>query len=338
MKKNVWKILKLAVLSLAVIVVFILLFLQCPEDKTTRETSDDSSPPVAGLVKGMTGEAEKQNLSDTLDIAKSEKEIHKSTKQLQVVGKELVQGTAEKVKIEHKTISLHAKKAHKPVLQEKIQMAVSRQTKDVLEKNTKPKAEELLAEELKVLAEKVRVLEGKVKLIFEKLKAYAERSKTEAHTEKAEVFIAEENQNLDKGQEIQSDEKVVFKYPTHVLTGGISTYKEWTGYGFQVTYAYRINNYFSLGLQGNAFFKEGKYGGDRSLYEGVRANFHIFPLLVKNSRFDLYVGGTAGMGSDDAVETFETMGYMGVSYDLSKSLGMFAEAGNIGVFGLRLKF
>ena len=97
MKKNVWKILKLAVLSLAVIVVCILLFLQCPEDKTTRKTSEDSNLSVVEVKKEMAVETEKQNLSDTFDIPKSEKKTHKSAKQLQVVGKEPIHNTAEKV-------------------------------------------------------------------------------------------------------------------------------------------------------------------------------------------------------------------------------------------------
>lgn len=332
MKKNVWKVLKLAVLSLAVIVVFILLFLQCPEDKTTRETSDDSSLPVSGLVKEMTGEAEKQNLSATLDIAKPEKKINKSAKQLQVVGMEPVQGTAEKVKVKHERISLHANNADKPVLHEKTHKAVSGQKGEAMEETHK------LKEEMKVLSEKVDVLLEKVRVLMERVEAILGKVKTEAPDEDVTFIIAEDQPNPDKGNETLAKDEEVFKYPTHVLAGGISTYKDWTGYGLQGSYAYRLNKYISLGLQGNAFFKEGKYRGDRSLYAGVRANFHIFPLLVENSNFDLYAGGSLGAGRDNNVMTLEAMGCMGVSYDFCKHWGVFAEAGNIGVFGLRLKF
>jgi len=99
-----------------------------------------------------------------------------------------------------------------------------------------------------------------------------------------------------------------------------------------------VPQFVSLGGQGNAFFKDGKYRGDRSLYMGFRANFHMFPLFVENSRFDMYAGGTAGIGRDNNVETFETMWYLGAAYDFSKHWGVFVEAGNIGVIGLRLTF
>jgi len=181
---------------------------------------------------------------------------------------------------------------------------------------------------LKALSEKTNMLHNKVKILLERLEAILRKVKTEAPAQELDPVHVEESSNTD----------VVFKYPTHVFAGGISTCKEWTGYGLQGSYAYRVNSYISMGLQGNAFFKDGKYNGDRSLYTGIRANFHILPLFVKNSNFDLYAGGTLGAEFDDDDMTFETMGYVGVSYDFCKHWGVFAEAGSIGVLGLRMNF
>jgi len=191
---------------------------------------------------------------------------------------------------------------------------------------------------IKKISEKTDELNKKVKILLERVEAILGRAKAEASSQEVELIQAEELQNADKEMNTQLDEDLAFKYPSHVVAGGISTCKDWTGAGLQGSYAYRITNYFSLGLQVNASFNDGKYSGDRSLYAGVRANFHILPLLVKSSNFDLYAGGTLGAGFDNDDLTLEGMGYMGVSYDFSKSLGVFAEAGNIGVLGLRLKF
>lgn len=322
MKKNAWKV----VSSLVVIVVCVLLFLQCPDDKSKRKSSGDNVLSAVVVKKEMAVETKKQSVSDTLDTAKSDKNVSESTKQIQL-NKTPVYNTAKKVKLERKTVRQQVQKADKSLLQDQKDSVVSIQ-----------KEEDVLLKELTILSEKVDVLWEKVRVLLERVNAVLGKVKADAPNEEVSLKKAENKSSEDKSNEVLLVEEVVFQYPTHVLAGGVSTYKEWTGYGLQGSYAYRINNYFSLGLQGNAFFKEGKYRGDRSLYAGVRANFHIFPLLVKNSNFDLYVGGTAGIGRDDAVETFEAMGYMGISYDLCRHWGVFAEAGNIGVLGLRLKF
>lgn len=335
MKKKTRKISTLTIQSL-VAGVIILFFVQCAEDKTKKNTSEDSSLPVAEAVNETTEEAEKQDVSGTLNIATSSKEIPGATEQKQVDAKE----TVKKVKLELKATRPQVKKADKPLVRKsskkESQTAVSVQAEKVMELTQKPKEEEILAEELKVLAEKVKLLEEKVKLIFEKLKTFAKNK--EAFAEKMEARKAEVIPNPDAIKESQTDEEEAFKYPTHVFAGGFSTYEGWTGYGLQGSYAYRINNYFSLGVQGNAFFKDGKYKGDRSLYAGVRSNFHLMPLFVENSNFDLYAGGMAGACRDNNDTTFKAMAYLGVSYDFCKHWGIFAEAGNIGVFGLRLKF
>ncbi|MGZ2368587.1 hypothetical protein ACXR6G_02215 [Ancylomarina sp. YFZ004] len=191
---------------------------------------------------------------------------------------------------------------------------------------------------LKTLSEKTDRLNEKVKILLERVEAILGKVKAEAPSQEVELIQVEELPNSDNEMKTLLDEDLAFKYPSHVVAGGISTCKDWTGSGLQGSYAYRLNNYFSLGLQVNASFNDGKYSGDRSLYAGVRANFHILPLLVKSSNFDLYAGGTLGAGFDHDDMTLEGMGYMGVSYDFSKSLGVFAEAGNIGVLGLRFKF
>lgn len=188
------------------------------------------------------------------------------------------------------------------------------------------------------ISEKTDELNKKVKILLERVEAILGKVKAETPSQEAELVQAEELPNPNKEMKTLLDEDLTFKYPSHVVAGGISTCEDWTGSGLQASYAYRINNYFSLGLQVNASFNDGTYSGDRSLYAGVRANFHILPLLVKSSNFDLYAGGTLGAGFDDDDMTLEGMGYMGVSYDFSKSLGVFAEAGNIGVLGLRFKF
>jgi hypothetical protein len=336
MEKKTRKISKLTIQSL-VAGVSILFFVQCTEDKTKKYTSEDSSLPVAEVVKEMTEETKTENSFDTLNIVKSEKQIREATEQTQVVDKKKV----ENVKPEFKAINPQVKKADNPVVQvasqEELQMDVSGKTEEIMVAVKKPKEEDILAKEVEILFEKVRVLEEKVKIIFEKLKLFSEEVKTRVSVEEVAVLKVEENLNLDKGEETLAEEAMVFKYPIHVLAGGISTYKGWTGYGLQGSYAYRINKYFSLGVQGNAFFKDGKYKGDRSLYIGARANFHILPLFV-NSKFDLYAGGTAGGYHDNNKTVFKAMAYLGFAYDFSKHWGLFAEAGNIGTLGLRLKF
>ncbi|WP_129254619.1 hypothetical protein [Ancylomarina salipaludis] len=304
MKKNVWKFLKFVLLGLAVIIVCILLLLQCPGDKITREK--DSVQPSVETVKEKPGETKKQDLSDSSKVTESEKKIP-------LVRKKLVHKT-------NKSLNLKKNLSYLPD-----------QTDELMEKSKKPKDVEALAEKVKILSEKVDVLRDKVRALLERVEAVLKKKKMDIPVGGIE--------NLDtEKKEIQTADEVTFKYPTHVLTVGISTYKDWTPYGFQGSYDYRISKYFSLGLQGNAFFKEGKFQADRSIYVGLRANFHIFPLLVKNSNFDLYAGGSIGAGRDDAVATFETMGYLGASYDFSRRWGIFVEAGNIGVVGLRVKF
>ena len=311
MKEKAWKISKFVLLGLAVIVVCVLLLLQCPGDKTARKTDDN--PSVVETVTERPVETRKQDVSDSPHVVESVKKMPKTNMPTSFVGKK----PAHKIK---KSLNRKKNLSYLPD-----------QTDELMEKSKKPKDVEALAEEVKILSEKVDVLWDKVRALLEKVEAVLKKKKMDPPA----VVVG----NLDaEKKEIQTDSEVIFKYPVHVMSGGISTYKDWTPYGFQGSYAYRVSKYFSLGLQGNAFFKEGKFQADRSIYVGFRANFHIFPLLVKNSNFDLYAGGSIGAGRDDAVATFETMGCLGASYDFSRRLGIFAEAGNIGVLGLRVKF
>ncbi len=334
MKENIRKTSMFVLLSIAVIVVCILLFKQCSKTKSTGETSTDSSSPMTNVKKEIVENVKKNDLTEDMHASKSQKKRDKVIEQNLVDEKGIVSKATKKLG----ATNLQDKKIYKPVVHKEYLESVPKQFDEDLREDRKHKIKGVLADELKILTAKVNVLEEKVRALLEKMRVFSEEKEDRVLVEKLGVVEKQMDVNSTIALDTSKSDEVVFKYPTHVLAGGLSTYEKWTGYGLQSSYTYRINKYVSLGGQGNAFFKEGKYRGDRSLYMGLRANFHMFPLLVENSRFDMYAGGTAGIGRDDNVETFDTMWYLGVSYDFSKHWGVFVEAGNIGVMGLRLTF
>lgn len=315
MNKNILKVSKIG-LGLAIILACTLLFLQCSEDKAGKKAPDNNSESSVEDKKELITGAEKKNLPDVTSSVKSENKAFESKK------------------VESENVDTQVKKAVKTFVEKK---AVDVQIQDKTEADLEPKKENVLAADIKLLEEKVKLLEERIKAIFETLKQYAEK-KNENSVNEVGGFNTEKDLSQNNTIKDKVGEPSSFKYPTHVLAGGFSTYEGWTGYGLQGSYTYRMNDYLSLGVQGNAFFKDGKYKGDRQLYAGIRANFHIFPLIVENSNFDLYAGCTMGAKRDNAATKFKAMGYLGMSYDFCRHWGVFAEAGNIGVVGLRLKF
>ncbi|MDE5421777.1 hypothetical protein L3073_06130 [Ancylomarina sp. DW003] len=315
MNENILKVSKIG-LGLAIILICSLFILKCSEDKAGKKTSANNSESSVEDKKELITNAEKKNLPDVTSSF------------------ELKNKTFESKKVESDNVGTQVKKAVKTSVAKK---AVYVQKQDKTEAGLEAKKENILAADIKLLEEKVKLLEERIKTIFETLKQYAEK-KNENSAGEVDGFNTEKGLSQDNKIEDKVDEPSPFKYPTHVLAGGFSTYEGWTGYGLQGTYTYRMNDYLSLGVQGNGFFKDGKYKGDRQLYAGIRANFHIFPLIVENSNFDLYAGFTMGAKRDHAVTKLKTMGYFGMSYDFCRHWGVFAEAGNIGVVGLRLKF
>jgi hypothetical protein len=322
MKENIQKRSMFTLVSLAVVVVCILLFRQCSGDVSTRKASADSSSLKTDVKKEITVGAKKVNSAEILKIP---------SKGL-VDGERVNSEATKKAKI-----ATQVKNENEPIVQKEYRVSSSDQFYGGFEDEGKIKVEDVLKDELKILTAKVNVLEEKVKALFEKMRLFSQEKENRLLAEKP---VKKENEvNSTRTMEtLKGDGGVIYKYPTHVLTVGLSTYEKWTGYGVQASYTYRISKFVSLGGQGNGFFKEGKYNGDRDFYMGFRANFHMFPLFVEDSRFDLYAGGTAGLGRDDDVETFETMWYLGSSYDFNRRLGVFVEAGTIGVMGLRLTF
>lgn len=329
-KGNILKPSTYVLFSIAVIVVFILLLRQCSGDESTRETSIESSLQKNNDKRDVAENGKKKELNKKTHSVENKEEV--GLVQSGVDEKEVKLNATKKLG----TSNLQMKKPDYPFGHKKSKTNISTQFDKGIGEG-KPKAEEILKNDLKVLTEKVNVLEGKVNALLEKMRLFSE--------EKGNRILAKElvkkdtNVNLTSTMDtLKNDDGLIYKYPTHVVAGGLSSYEKWTGYGFQASYAYRVNKFVSLGVQGNAFLKEGKYNGDRDFGMSFRANFHIFPLFVENSKFDIYASGTAGVGRDDDVETFETIWYIGSSYDFNKYWGVFAEGGNIGVIGLRLAF
>jgi len=329
MKGSILKTSTYVLFSIAVIVLFILLFRQCSGDVSTRETSMESSLPKTNVKSDVVEMGNKADLNEKIHSVESQKEG--DSVQSLVDEKEVISNTAKKLDASN----LQMKKAYTPFGYKESQAYLSTPFDKGIEEG-KPKSEDILKNDLMELTEKVNVLEGKVNALLEKMRLFSEEKEKRLLAE--ELVKKDKNVNATSIMDTLKNDDLLYRYPTHVLAGGLSTYEKWTGSGIQASYAYRINKLISLGAQGNAFFKDGKYGGDRDFMMSFRANFHIFPLFVENSKFDLYASGTAGVGRDDSTETFETMWYVGSSYDFNKHWGAFVEGGDIGVMGLRLIF
>ncbi len=333
MKENILKISKFALLIIAVVVLCFLLLKQCSGDKSEVKSAGNSST-IINVKSDSIDKVKKKKTASSGHIVESQNEDSEVV-ELVLVDEDVVVSKAIK---KTKAPSSQVKKAFVPLIQEKPQISISKQSIDGVGEEQKPKLEDVLVGELKTLEAKLAVLQEKVRSLLERMRIFSEEKKNRDFVEEVDTVKNVENLNDTSSTDMSEKEDEAHIYPIHVLSGGVSTYEKWTGYGLQASYTYRISKFISLGGQGNAFLKEGKYSGDRDLYMGIRANFHISPLFLENSRFDLYAAGTAGYGRDDSAETFETMWYLGSSYDFSKYWGVFFEAGNIGVLGLRLRF
>ena len=334
MKENIKKILIYVLLSITVVVVCILLFKQCSGDKSGMKKSSGNSSAIVNIKNDSIDKLKKKNLASNGHALESQTEESEVIELVEIDEDAVVSKAIGKSTV----ISPQIKKPNVIVIRKEPQTSISRQFDNGVGEDQKPKLEEILKNELKVLSVKVDILEEKVKALLERMRLFSEEKEKRMLVEGMDLAKKKENVDLTGVTDTLKDNDAVYRYPTHVLAGGFSTYEKWTGYGFQASYTYRISKFVSLGGQGNAFLKEGKYSGDRDLYMGIRANFHFFPLFIENSRFDLYAAGTAGFGRDDSVDKFETMWYLGSSYDFNKYWGLFVEAGNIGVLGLRLRF
>ena len=333
MKENILKISKFALPIIAVIVVFILLFKQCSGDKSGVKKSAENSSAIVHVKNDSLGNVAKKNLKSNGDTLESQT---KKSELIELV--EINEDTAVKVLGKNAVKSQQIKKPNVLVVRKEPQTNFSKQLDDVVGEDEKQKLEDLLAVELDVIAVKVADLEEKVRMLIGRMRLFSEEKEKRNFVEEVNPVKNKNTLNDTSSTDRTENERVAYTYPIHVLSGGVSTYEKWTGYGLQASYTYRVSKFISIGAQGNAFLKEGKYSGDRDLYMGIRANFHVLPLFVENSRFDLYAAGTAGFGRDDSLEKFETMWYFGSSYDFDKYWGVFVEAGNIGVLGLRLRF
>lgn len=328
MNGNILKPSMYVLFSIAVIVVFILLFRQCSGDISTKETLKRSSFTEANIKKDSLDKGNKNVLKGKIQIVQSQNKGNS----VQSLGDEPKLNSKER----KKAIASSLVMSENSSFHKESQANMPSQFYESIEEN-KPKSEAILKNDIEKLTEKVNTLEEKVKALLEKMSLFSEEKKNRMLAE--DLAKKERERKLASTMDtLKNDDDLIYKDPTHVLTGGLSTYEKWTGYGFQASYAYRINKFVSLGAQGNAFLKEGKYNGDRDFVMSFRANFHILPFFVENSKFDIYASGTAGIGRDDSLETFETMWYLGSSYDFNKHWGVFVEGGEIGVMGLRLTF
>lgn len=332
MKENTRKTSMFVWLSIVVVVVFILLLKQCSENKSTREAVTNSASSINNIKKEIIEDDKKKDLIDKMYVSESKQEGTNAVASSLIDKK----GVVSKATKKSNATSPKLDEGYKAAVKKESQVNFSEQSGEGIGEEQKPKTESALKKELGVLTAKVNILEEKIKALWERLRLFSEEKQTRLLAEK--YGAVEKEERVDSTDVVDTLKNDVFRYPTHVLAGGLSTYEKWTGYGFQASYTYRINKHVSLGVQSNGFLKEGKYNGDRDFYLGFRANFHVFPFFVENSRFDLYTGGTAGMGRDDDVETFETMWYLGAAYDFNKHWGVFVEAGNIGAMGFRLTF
>jgi len=310
-KEGIGRISRFLLLVCVLIVGFILIFWQCSENNSIKEIYDDTSLKELVIKNEGSVDVSKANLSQVTPVSESKEKVNDLPNRTHFADKKKAQVLKnDRAKVITSQRKLAVQAYVKPV------SATSNATK--------------LKEELKLIAAKVRLLEEQVRVLFDKMKDF--RNKDESK------FLAKDSKRHVDGEEVLIVDNSIFTYPSHVFAGGLSTYKDWDGVGLQGSYAYRMNKYLSLGGQVNAFFKDSKYKGDRRLYVGLRANVHILPLFIERSNFDLYLGGTAGVCRDYGYEFFDSMWYLGGAYDFNKRLGVFAEAGSIGVLGLRLNF
>lgn len=99
------------------------------------------------------------------------------------------------------------------------------------------------------------------------------------------------------------------------------------GNGVMVAYDYGLGKLFSIGAGANAYFDNDE--NDYYLY--ARTHMHLGIAFDLPCSIDIYPGAELGYLSS---EKMGVSGYIGFRYFLSKKVGIFAEVGNRGTFGL----
>ncbi|MRT93260.1 hypothetical protein [Ancylomarina sp. 16SWW S1-10-2] len=358
MKESILKTSMYVLFSIIVVLVFILLFRQCSGNESTKETSVESSLSQTDVQMDTVKKVNKTGLNEKTPLVGSQKigvAVQNGVDEKNSNGKNLKEtshsvesqkagglgqasiGQKKVNSIKTNASTLQMGKTYQAFVPKGSQADFNTQFNEYVVKEEQSKSVENLKTDINRLTEKVNVLDANVKALLEKMRLFYEEKKNrmlddESAKKETEVDSTRILDSLNVGDGYK------YKDPTHVLSVGVSTYEKWTGLGFQASYTYRLNKLVSLGMQGKAFLKDGSYEGDRDIFMGLRANFHILPLLVEDSRFDLYAGGTIGVDLDNNIESFDTIWCLGSSYDFCRHWGVFIEAGNMGVVGLRLIF
>lgn len=99
------------------------------------------------------------------------------------------------------------------------------------------------------------------------------------------------------------------------------------GTGIKATYDYGLSDLFSLGAGASAYFNE----GENDYYIYARSHVHLGIAFDFSRKFDLYPGLELGYLSSEKIGIGA---YLGVRYFFTKKVGVFAEIGNNGAFGI----
>lgn len=195
-------------------------------------------------------------------------------------------------------------------------------------------AERINKEKAAVLAEKERLVAA------EKLKTAAQE--LQAKLEAARVLVAQQKLAAEQAKAAEIERcNNAHRFHKQVVAVGIGTGPDWDkGFSLQGSYAYRIHKLLSVGVQANLFLEELNIEREKSLFVGIKTDFHVLPLFVETSKYDAYVGATWGSLFEDRYFKFNSYSiyYVGASYNLSTGFGVFAEIGNVSSLGLKYNF
>lgn len=129
-----------------------------------------------------------------------------------------------------------------------------------------------------------------------------------------------------------------------VLSGAMTAGKEYSRlFGGQVALDYRFDKRFSVGAQGNLFFKSSDLNGFRQYEAALRANYHVLAgAQFKSNPFDLYFGLSLGSAVHPADVKFDNAfigAHAGLRYNLDQKWMIFTEVGTRNAaLGLALNF
>lgn len=99
------------------------------------------------------------------------------------------------------------------------------------------------------------------------------------------------------------------------------------GNGVKATYDYGLGELFSIGAGGTVYFDNEE--NDYFIY--ARTQVHLGIAFDLSCKFDIYPGIELGYLSS---EKAGIAGYVGFRYFITEKMGIFAEIGNNGAFGL----